>query len=267
MNKLDKLALKYNSDKYGKHFYTKIYEKFMSKKKNENINLFEIGIGGYVQGKDYSDPYKGGESLKMWRDYFKKGTICGLDIYEKKLVLGSRVNIYKGSQTDPKVLNKIIKEQKKFDYIIDDGSHINKDVIFTFEYMFKSLKEGGYYFVEDTLTSYLRDYGGEGAYLKKNNTIINYFKNIVDKINYKEIENPYYKSDYFSKNITAIHFYHNLIVIKKNKNLEKSFLVINNKKKLKNSKNKKRREIKQKIKYFLFNLKAKIYELVDLIKI
>ena len=133
--------------------------------------------------------------------------------------------------------------------------------------MFKSLKEGGYYFVEDTLTSYLRDYGGEGAYLKKNNTIINYFKNIVDKINYKEIENPYYKSDYFSKNITAIHFYHNLIVIKKNKNLEKSFLVINNKKKLKNSKNKKRREIKQKIKYFLFNLKAKIYELVDLIKI
>ena len=81
--------------------------------------------------------------------------------------------------------------------------------------MFKSLKEGGYYFVEDTLTSYLRDYGGEGAYLKKNNTIINYFKNIVDKINYKEIENPYYKSDYFSKNITAIHFYHNLIVIKK----------------------------------------------------
>ena len=112
MNKLDKLALKYNSDKYGEHFYTKIYEKFMSKKKNENINLFEIGIGGYVQGKDYSDPYKGGESLKMWRDYFKKGTICGLDIYEKKLVLGSRVNIYKGSQTDPKVLNKIIKEQK-----------------------------------------------------------------------------------------------------------------------------------------------------------
>ena len=113
MNKLDKLALKYNSDKYGEHFYTKIYEKFMSKKKNENINLLEIGIGGYVQGKDYSDPYKGGESLKMWRDYFKKGTICGLDIYEKKLVLGSRVNIYKGSQTDPKVLNKIIKEQKK----------------------------------------------------------------------------------------------------------------------------------------------------------
>ena len=103
-------------------------------------------------------------------------------------ISGKRVNIYKGSQTDPKVLNKIIKEQKKFDYIIDDGSHINKDVIFTFEYMFKSLKEGGYYFVEDTLTSYLRDYGGEGAYLKKNNTIINYFKNIVDKINYKEIE-------------------------------------------------------------------------------
>ena len=93
MLELDKLALKHKSDKYGHHSYTKIYQSFMFSKKNKKINLLEIGIGGYVKGQDYSNPLKGGHSLKMWRDYFKRGKICGLDIFEKKLDLGSRVKI------------------------------------------------------------------------------------------------------------------------------------------------------------------------------
>ena len=268
MLELDKLALKHKSDKYGQHSYTKIYENFMFSKKNKKINLLEIGIGGYVKGQDYSNPLEGGQSLKMWRDYFRHGKICGLDIFEKKLDLGSRVKIYKGSQTDLDIFKKIKKENKKFDFIIDDGSHINKDIIFTFKNYFNHLKFGGYYFIEDTLTSYLRDYGGEGAYLNKKNTTINYFKSIIDKINYKQIDNPYYKIDFLSKNITEIHFFHNLIVIKKEKNAGKSFHVINNRKKIKKLKKKNRKQIiKQDLKYFFFHIKAKFYELLDSLKI
>lgn len=269
MDLLSKLAAKHKSDKFGAHYYTKIYERFMNRKKNIPIKLLEIGIGGYIPGRDYSDPYTGGASLKMWRDYFKNGKICGLDIYEKKLNLGNRVKIYKGSQTDLNILKKIKKDFKNFDFIVDDGSHINSDVILTFQLLFSSLKNGGYYFIEDTLTSYLREYyGGEGAYLKKNNTIMNYFKDLADKINYKEIENPYYKIDYFAKNITEIHFYHNLIVIKKEKNLEKSFHIFNNKKKLSKFKKKNTKQIlKQNIKYFFYHIKAKVYEFIDVIKI
>ena len=80
------LAIKYKSDKYGSHYYTEIYEKYMSKKKNKDVNILEIGIGGYTHEKgDYSDILVGGESLKIWRDYFKKGKIAGLDIREKKI--------------------------------------------------------------------------------------------------------------------------------------------------------------------------------------
>ena len=268
MNALSKLASKHKSDKHGQHFYTKIYERFMYKRKNKKINLLEIGIGGYITGQDYSNPYTGGESLKMWRDYFKKGIICGLDIYEKKLNLGPRVFLYHGSQTNSLDLKRIIKDQKKFDFIIDDGSHFNKDVIFTFKNLFKSLKQGGYYFIEDTGTSYLREYGGEGAYLKKRGTIINFFKSIVDKINYQEIENPYYEIDFFAKNITEIHFYHNLIIIKKEKNLEKSTLLKNNRKRSSKMKKKKQKQkFKQYIIYFLFNLRGKINNFLDYIKI
>ena len=34
---LDKLAKKYKSDKYGSHFYTPIYQKYMESKKNKKM--------------------------------------------------------------------------------------------------------------------------------------------------------------------------------------------------------------------------------------
>ena len=225
---LNKLAIKYNSDKYGSHYYTPIYQKYMEAKKNKKINLFEIGVGGLEPKVGYSGLKTGGESLRMWRDFFKKGMIVGLDIVKKDLNLGQRVKIFHGSQRDPKILDKIINKFKKFDFIIDDGSHRYKDVKFTFEHIFYSLKDGGYYFIEDTQSSYIRELGGDGANLNNQNTVINYFKKMIDKINHSEIENPFYKPNFFDKNIAEIHFYHNLIVIKKEKNIEKSNILVNN---------------------------------------
>ena len=77
MSELKNLAIKHNSDKHGSHFYTKIYEKYMSPKKNSPISILEIGVGGYTPGKGYSDIYAGGESLKIWRDYFDLATYTG----------------------------------------------------------------------------------------------------------------------------------------------------------------------------------------------
>ena len=262
MSIITRLAIKHKSDKYGSHFYTDIYEKYMCMKKNKRINLLEIGIGGYSNEKGYSDIFLGGESLKIWRDYFKKGKIAGLDIIKKKLSLGSRVKVYHGSQSSAKTLSKIIKNFKKFDFIIDDGSHAYKDVKFSFEYLYKYLKEGGYYFVEDTQSSYIRELGGDGANLYNRKTVINYFKGVVDKINFQEIENPYYKADFVSENTTEIHFYHNMIVIKKNKNLEKSNILINNRRLVGGSSYVKLRQLIKNFKYFILHLKAQIYRLI-----
>jgi hypothetical protein len=259
---LDKLAIKYKSDKYGSHFYTPIYQKYMEIKKNKKVNLFEIGVGGLEPNVGYSGLKTGGESLRMWRDFFQKGTIVGLDIVKKDLDLGKRVKIFHGSQRDPKILDKIINKYKKFDFIIDDGSHNYKDVKFSFEYIFHSLKNGGYYFIEDTQSSYIRELGGDGVNLYNQNTVINYFKKIIDKINHKEIENPFYKADFFDKNITEIHFYHNLIVIKKNNNFEKSNILVNNRR-LVSGKNlvRLRTSIKN-LKYLLLHSIAKLKSLL-----
>ena len=267
MPNIKSLAIKYNSDKHGSHFYTDIYEHYMSPKKNKPITILEIGIGGYVHGKGYSDMYAGGESLKVWRDYFKKGKIAGLDIFKKKINLGSRVKIFHGSQNSGDALSKIIMQFKKFDFIVDDGSHNYKDVKFSFEYLYNHLKEGGYYFIEDTQSSYIRELGGDGANLDNKKTLVNYFKKVVDKINYQEIENPYYKVDNIAKNTTEIHFYHNMIVIKKKKNLEKSNILINNRRLVGGASFVKIRKFIKNTKYFFLNLKAKVNSLLNYIKI
>lgn len=265
MTPLEKLAKYHGSDKYSLN-YIGTYEKYMSFKKNKKINFLEIGVGGYTDGS-YSDKYIGGNSLKIWRDYFKKGKIVGLDIFEKKLNLGNRVKIFQGSQSSAMDLDKIINKYKKFDFIVDDGSHFYKDIVFSFKYLFESLKDGGYYFIEDTVTSYLREWKGDGFFLNNNNTAINYFKKIVDKINFSEIENPYYQPDYFAKNITEIHFYHNLIVIKKEKNLNKSTILVNNRRLVSGNSLIKLRTMIKNIKYFTLYLRGKINYLLNRLKI
>ena len=258
MSTITDLAIKHKSDKYGSHYYTHIYERYMYEKKKKSINLLEIGIGGYTDEKGYADIFVGGESLKIWRDYFKKGQIAGLDIIKKKINLGSRVKIFQGSQSSTKALSNITKKFKKFDFIIDDGSHRYEDVKFSFKYIYRYLKDGGYYFIEDTQSSYIRELGGDGANLENKKTVINYFKGIIDKINFQEIENPYYKPDSIALNTIEIHFFHNMIVIKKNKNLEKSNILVNNRRMVGGSSFYKTRCLIKDIKYFLLNLKAKI---------
>ena len=129
---------------------------------------------------------------------------------------------------------------------------------YSFEYLFQFLKDGGYYFIEDTQSSYIRELGGDGANLYNEKTVINYFKKIIDKINHKEIENPYYKKNFYDENITEIHFYHNLIVIKKDKNIEESNILINNKRLVGGKRLVKLRKFIKGLKYLFLHIVAKI---------
>ena len=109
----------------------------------------------------------------------KTSKIIGLDIVKKNLKLGKRVEIFHGSQSEHSTLDKIVKRYRRFDFIVDDGSHNYKDVKYSFEYLFQFLKDGGYYFIEDTQSSYIRELGGDGANLYNEKTVINYFKKII----------------------------------------------------------------------------------------
>jgi len=212
---LNLLGLIYGTDKIGGHFYTIHYHNHFKKFRYKRIKMLEIGVGGY------SNPNAGGESLRMWKKYFLFGKIFGLDIYDKSPHEQRRIKIYKGSQVDEAFLNKISSDIGKFDIIVDDGSHLNEHVIETFKILFPKLKDGGIYAIEDMQTSYWTDFGGDSKDLKNPKTMMNFFKSLTDSLNHKEFEKAY-EPNYFDKKIVSMHFYHNLLIIYKNNNDEKS---------------------------------------------
>jgi len=77
----------YDSDKIGSS-YLERYDQILEPWIEEKIVLLELGV------------HKGG-SLLLWRDYFPRGTIVGID---KKLPKGfiptDRIHLYEGSQAD-----------------------------------------------------------------------------------------------------------------------------------------------------------------------
>jgi demethylmacrocin O-methyltransferase len=221
-NNLNTLGRIYKTDKIGRHFYTPHYMHHLKKFKYKKINLLEIGVGGW------DDPYLGAHSLRMWKRYFPFAKIYSLDIYDKSPLNEKRIKIFRGSQVDKDFLDKVCDEIGDLDIIIDDGSHINEHVIETFKLMFPKLKDGGIYVVEDTQTSYWKDFGGDSDNLNNPDTMLNFFKSLTDSLNNKEFIKPGYVQTYYDKKIASMHFYHNMVFIHKDNITEESNEVVNN---------------------------------------
>jgi hypothetical protein len=162
---LDKLAIIFLTDKATikknkktGHGYSINYSTHFQKIRKNKIKLLEIGIGGHTR----SDA--GGNSLRMWKRYFKKGRIYGVDIYDKKRFEEKRIKIFQGDQNDVDFLKNLYKKIGSIDIIIDDGSHVNEHVITSFTTLFPLLNNGGIYAIEDTHTSYMSRWGGGGYF-------------------------------------------------------------------------------------------------------
>jgi len=211
------LATMYGSDKWGQHWYAQHYERHFSFLRKKPIVLLEIGIGGY------NNPRAGGASLRMWKNYFPKGRIHGVDIYDKSPLNDDRIRTFVGDQSDEKFLRHLISEIGTPDIVIDDGSHINSHVIKSFEVLFPLLADGGIYVIEDLGSSYWPDFGGSSEDLASARTSMCMLKMLVDGLNHKEFMLCNYQQSYFDENIVSMHFYHNLAFCFKGQNLEKGY--------------------------------------------
>jgi demethylmacrocin O-methyltransferase len=217
MNLID-LAIKHRTDMWGGHSYVKHYENYLAKFKKNKVVFLEIGIGGY------SDPSKGGSSLRMWSEWLEhpETVIIGADLHEKNIAIDDpRVKIRKGSQIDAFFLEGLHREFGDFDVILDDGSHNPDHVIATFSLMYSRVKDGGIYIVEDTQTSY---WDGSPRNVNIANPTYSFFKSAPDWINYAEIP-TLSKPKYLELHTVGAHFFHNLIILEKDLNDEASNIV------------------------------------------
>lgn len=213
-NNLNRLAEIYQTDKYGHHYFTPIYQQWFSHLHNAPVRLLEIGIGRN------ENPLDGGNSLRMWKSYFPKGTITGIDIFDKSALKESRIHIYQGDQADKLFLEEVTAKEGPFDIIVDDGSHMQSHIITSFETLFPLLSPGGFYVIEDTLTSYLPQYEGSLKEMHTTPSSMNYFRDLIHEVNRKDSWPTDLQNQASGFQITSIAFYHNLILIEKRSKAE-----------------------------------------------
>jgi Methyltransferase domain len=210
-NNLNRLACVFGSDKWGLHWYTPHYERYFRPLKSRRLNVLEIGVGGYEHSN------MGGGSLRMWKSYFRRSRIVGIDLYDKSHLSEPRIDIRQCDQTDEDKLTRLSAEYEGFDIVIDDGSHRNEHVIRTFEILFPLLRPQGIYVIEDIQTAYWPTWGGG---MNSPNSSIAYFKNLIDGLNHAEYPVSNYQPTFWDNNIVEISFFHNIVFLQKGKNDE-----------------------------------------------
>jgi hypothetical protein len=210
---LTELAQHFGTDKYGVHRYTPHYERHLGHLRSRAFTMLEIGVGGY------SREGKGGASLRMWKHFFPKAQILGLDIQDKSFVDAPRIKTIQGSQVDEELLVQIVKEHGPLEVIVDDGSHRPEHIRETFRILFPLLADGGIYAIEDTQTSYWPTWGGSEA-LDDPTRTMGLVKSLLDGLNYEEWADEAYEPTYSDLHVVAVHAYHNLVILEKGENRE-----------------------------------------------
>ena len=125
MNELEKLGIKYSTDKIGKHNYLPVYYDLFKDRRNEVKKVLEIGVAE-------------GAGLFMFRDFFRNAMIYGAEIDEKRVFKEDRIEVIKCDQSSLKDIKNVVELilsrdpfQGPIDLIIDDGSHKSSDQVFT----------------------------------------------------------------------------------------------------------------------------------------
>lgn len=161
----------------GRRSHASLYEVLFEPYRNSAKKVFEVGI-------------RNGGSIRVWRNYFSRAVIYAVDNHEPSLEIIANqeriipVNLDQGSS---KQLDSFARNGP-FDIGIDDGSHIWRHQVLTFEKLWPVIKPGGLYIIEDIITSYnswlARHEGNKDKYSKNSIPCVNYFKDLIDKINF-----------------------------------------------------------------------------------
>ena len=148
---LDELFHYYGSDKANLfkktkdqgHGFSKFYTQHLKHLKTKKIKILEVG--------SYS-----GASAAAFIKYFENCSVYCLDVNISKFIFSSKdIYVYGLDINNEKELKKVLKQinlesnSDFFDIIIDDGSHYLSDILFSLNILFRYVKKGGIYIIED----------------------------------------------------------------------------------------------------------------------
>jgi hypothetical protein len=197
-DELTSLADKYGTDKGSSaHHYTEVYGHFFRGLKDKAVKLCEIGVGG-------------GESLKMLADYFTKAELYGIDKLDASKLDSGRIHTFIADQSKRSDLQKFAaKHGDNYDIILDDGGHTMEQQQVSFGYLFKLVRPGGYYIIEDLQTSFRKEFPQFGANEDESNTTYTLLDNFVKSHTVKSMYMTREEEAYIESNI----FYANILLL------------------------------------------------------
>lgn len=151
----------------GQHNYTELYERLLIDRKDDPIKIFEIGIAE-------------GGSLAMWQAYFPKARIFAVDILDKSRFNSARVTTLIADQAKRSHLQAAIAAAgSDIDVLIDDGGHTMEQQQVSLGFLFRHVRPGGYYIIEDVHTSLPALWQGYGVSRDQRNSTLRMLENFV----------------------------------------------------------------------------------------
>lgn len=183
------------SVKHSSYFLT--YENLLEQYRNKPITFVEVGI------------HNGG-SLFMWRNFFgDNARIIGVDLNPNVKELEKYgFEIFIGNQCDNSFWKNFYKDVGNVDVLLDDGGHTYEQQIKTVINSVNCINDGGMIIVEDTHTSYFRNFGYPSRY-----TFIKWAHKISDNINAR-FEKVSIKKPKFKDSIYSIEFFESIVSFK-----------------------------------------------------
>jgi hypothetical protein len=186
------IMTKYGSDKGSRHNYTTLYNHLFLDIKNDNLNIFEVGLGTNNPNIKSSMGVNGkpGASLRGWREYFKQSNIFGADVDRNILFTEDKIHTFFVDQMNVNSITELLEndflKNLEFDLIIDDGLHEFEANINFLEKSIQKLKDKGFYIVEDISEVYVSDFKD---YINLNKNKYNYITMMTIPINTDVQEN------------------------------------------------------------------------------
>jgi len=130
--------IKKNNTRISAHGYSEIYEKYFLLKKNDHLNILEIGS------------FYGNAAAAIFF-YFKNSKIYSADIFPDLFRYSSEriENFYIDSSSENSLKNKLISKNIFYDIVIEDASHSFKDQIISLFMLFKKVSPEGLFIIEE----------------------------------------------------------------------------------------------------------------------
>jgi hypothetical protein len=198
----------YFSTKYKKYF--SVYDQLFSGYRDQEITFIEVGV---LQGG----------SLFMWRDFFgPKARIIGIDLNpDAKRWEEHGFEIYIGDQSQSDFWQDFKKSVPNFDVLLDDGGHTNLQQLVTLFVTSKIVNPQGLIVIEDTHTSYQKEFGNPSRF-----SFINVSKRLIDNLNLR-FENTSAKK-IIPEGIHSIEYFESIVAFKFSKAASDVNSILNN---------------------------------------